>query len=500
MRPNRLAIGSLAMFLALSPLSAFAEGAAKPHAAESAQTQTSELPADSITQHVLGKGDAAIHYTATAGTLPMTNDKGETIAKVFYVAYTAPGPDRPVSFVFNGGPGAASAFLQLGAIGPRVLNFSDNGVTPEQPVALSDNPDSWLSFTDLVFVDPVGTGFSRASGGGDEAEKAFYGVEKDADAMTDFARLYLTRNSRNLAKVYIVGESYGGFRAALLTNRLLKEGVQVKGTVLISPALEFSMIRGDDYTLLPLALKLPSIAASHLERTGGYQASFASLDGVERFARTDYLVQLVNGLELGDKTIEKLSQLTGIDPAVISRYHGRVTDDLFRRETLIREDRAVSLYDGSVSLPLPRPATRSRLDPILDSAVTVLTPLMLKYARDELGFRTDLPYILLNRELNQKWDFGTSPSRQGFAGSLDELQNARTLNPDLKVFVAHGYTDLVTPYSVSRFLISQLEPIESARPIDLHVYRGGHMMYMRPASRAVLSKDVHGLYEDWQKT
>jgi carboxypeptidase C (cathepsin A) len=485
--------------MALSPAWAedAAPGPAKQQAAETGRTR--DLPADATSQHVLGKGDSAIRYTATAGTLPMTNDKGETIAKVFYVAYTTGDANRPVSFVFNGGPGAASAFLHLGAIGPRVVNFTENGATPAEPVALVDNPDSWLPFTDLVFVDPVGTGYSRASGGGDEAEKAFYGVEKDADAMTDFARLYLTRNGRNLAKVYVVGESYGGFRAALLTNRLLKEGVQVKGTVLISPALEFSMIRGDEYSLVPMALKLPSIAASYIERTQGYGASLEPLAEAEAFARSDYLLQLVKGLKVDDATVGKLARMTGLEAGVIARHHGRVTAELFRREYLRKEDRAVSFYDGSVSLPLPRPSTHSRLDPILDAAVTVLTPLMVKYAHDELGFRTDLPYTLLNRDLNQKWDFGTTPSRQGFAGSLDELQNARTLNRDLKVFVAHGYTDLVTPYSVSQFLVGQLEPIESAHPVDVRVYRGGHMMYMRPASRAVLSKDVRAVYEDGKK-
>jgi carboxypeptidase C (cathepsin A) len=500
MRPTRLAVWSLAAFMAMSPALAQDAGkpAAKPQTTEAGQSR--DLPADVTTEHALGIGDRAIRYTATAGTLPMTNDKGETIAKIFYVAYTVAGPDRPVSFVFNGGPGAASAFLHLGAIGPRVLNFSENGAIPESPVALSDNPDSWLPFTDLVFVDPVGTGFSRGSGSGEEAEKAFYGVEKDADAMTDFARLYLTRNGRNLSNVYVVGESYGGFRAALLSNRLLKEGVQVKGTILISPALEFSMIRGDEFALVPLALKLPSIAASYIEKSQGYNASLEPVAEVESFARSDYLVQLVGGLKVDGTTLDKLTRMTGLDREVIARNHGRVTADLFRREYLQKEDRTISLYDGSVSLPMPRPAYRSRLDPILDAAVNVLTPLMVDYARDDLGYRTDLPYNLLNRELSQRWDFGTTPSRQGYAGSLDELQNARTLNRNLKVFVAHGYTDLVTPYGVSQFLVDQLEPIDGARPIDVRVYRGGHMMYMRPASRALLSKDVRALYEDWRKT
>ncbi len=501
MTPARLAVYVFAILLALSPARAAedAGSAANKHQASDAAL-VRELPADATSQHVLGNGESALRYSATAGTLPLTNDKGATAAKIFYVAYTTGDASRPVSFIFNGGPGAASAFLHLGAIGPRVLNFTANGAAPQTPVALSDNPDSWLAFTDLVFVDPVGTGYSRASSSGDEAEKAFYGVEKDADSMTDFARLYLTRSGRELAQVYVVGESYGGFRAALVSNRLLKDGIQVKGTILISPALEFSMIRGDDYALVPLALQLPSIAASDLERTKGYGAPFEPVYEAETFAHSDYLLQLAHGLEVGEGNVAKLARLTGLDPKVIAQHHGRVSAGLFRDEYRRNENRAMSAYDGSVTIPLPRPARHAWIDPILDDAVTVLTPLMVKYARDELGFRTDLPYTLLNRDLSQKWDYGTKPNAQGYAGCLDELQEARTLSPDLKVFIANGYTDLITPYSVSQFLVSQLAPIASARPVETHVYRGGHMMYMRPASRAALSHDVRSVYEDRKKS
>ncbi len=188
---------------------------------------------------------------------------------------------RPISFVFNGGPGAAAAFLHLGALGPKVLNFTEDGAAPAQPLGLSENPDSWLAFTDLVFVDPVGTGYSRVTQGGAEAEKAYYGVDQDADAMAEFVKLYLARTGRELAPVYLVGESYGGFRAVLVARRLLEGGIGVKGAVLVSPALEFSMIRGDAYALLPLALQLPSIAASHLEATAGHDAPLDAVHEAE---------------------------------------------------------------------------------------------------------------------------------------------------------------------------------------------------------------------------
>ncbi len=495
MPTKTLAAYWLAVILSVSP--AFAEA---PNTAADAQQGVRtdiarQFPDDSTTQHAIGEGADRISYTATAGTLPLVNAKGETAAKIFYVAYTAGTDPRPITFVFNGGPGAAAAFLHLGALGPRVLNFTENGAAPASPVRLSDNPDNWLPFTDLIFVDPVGTGFSRATGTGEEAEKAYFGIEKDADAMADFVRLYLTRSGRELSPVFLTGESYGGFRVALLAQRLLQAGLQVKGAILISPALEFSMLRGDGYSLLPLALHLPAIAASWLEMQGGPNASLEPLQEAEAFARTDYLLHLARGIKPDDAVTAKLARFTGLDAEFIARHHNRVDASLFVEEYERRHDRLLSRYDGTVSVPATRPKGNKDFDPVLDNAVTALTPLMVKYTREELGFKTDLSYKLLNREVSANWDFGTKPNRQGYAGSLDELQKARMLNPGLKVFIAHGYTDLVTTYSVSQFLIDQLEPIDSARPIELRVYRGGHMMYMRPASRHQLREDVRRLYD-----
>ena len=488
---KHLAIYALAALVALSPAGALPYGAAE--AQQSPQTDpTRNGPEDSTSQHTIGQGADRLGYSATAGTLPLTNDKGEAAAKIFYVAYATGEAGRPVSFVFNGGPGAASAFLHLGALGPKVLNFTANGAAPVQPVALSENPDHWLGFTDLVFVDPVGTGFSRAVGAGAEAAKPYYGVNQDADAMTDFVRLYLTRTGRELAPVYLVGESYGGFRAALIARRLLEGGVGVKGAILVSPALEFSMIRDDEYALLPLALQLPSVAASHLEATAGHDAPLDPVAEAETFAVSEYLLHLVRGLSVDEAIKAKLARLTGLDPERVVGHHGRVGRWLFRREFVRREHRSPSVYDGSISAPVPRPADDADFDPILDGAVAVLTPLMVQYAREELGFKTDLPYKLLNRDVSKAWEYGSN--RQGYAGSLDDLQKARTLNPGLKVFIAHGYTDLATPYAVSRFLIGQLPPIESARAVEMRVYRGGHMMYLRPASRRDLTADVRAVY------
>lgn len=454
------------------------------------------LPPDSFSRRTAMIASERVSYAATAGSLPIIGAKGEVTAKIFYVSYVrdVPGEVRPLTFVFNGGPGAGSAFLHLGAIGPRVIDFDATGAAPITPPRLADNPDSWLAFTDLVFVDPVGTGFSRATAEGEEAEKQFYGVQKDADALSDFVQLYLTRTDRGLSPVFLAGESYGGFRSVLLAKRLQSAGVQVKGAVLISPALEFALIRGDEYTLLPLALALPSIAASNLELKDGPNAPFETLGEVEAFARTGYLLHLAAGLHQDDGVTSLLERYTGLNRDTIARHFGRVSPSLFVREYRRNKDIALSRYDGAISAPLPRPGDSDYFDPILDRAITVLRPAMAQYARQELGYRTDLEYRLLARDIAGKWDYGTTPNRQGFADALGELQEARTHNPALKIMIAHGYNDLVTPYGVSQFLIDHLPPIESAAPVTVKLYRGGHMMYLRAPSRHQLQEDAHELY------
>ncbi len=491
---------ALALGAALaSPCPILAEAPAAPPAKAAAAAEKHEptrlLPADSVSRHTLGQGAAELKYTATAGTLPLTGAKAEVTANIFHVAYAREGVGgaRPVTFVFNGGPGAASAFLHVAAMGPRVVNFADAGAAAVEPVRLADNPDTWLDFTDLVFVDPVATGYSRSAAGTEEADRAFFGVDKDAEAMADFVRLYLTRAGRTLAPVFLVGESYGGFRVAHLASRLLTAGVAVRGLVLVSPALEFSMLRNNSYVLLPLALALPSIAAAHLELRDGLQGSLDTLPEVERFARTNYLVHLASGLKDDAEIDRALVRYTGLAAEVVKNHHSRVSVRTFAREYERGRDRVLSRYDGAISVAVPR-RSGIHFDPILDGAVAVLTPAFTHYARAELGYKTDLPYQLLNRAVSGHWDFGTTATRQGFAGSLDELQKARTHNPALGVLIAHGYTDLVTPYSISRYLIDQLAPIDKARPIELKVYRGGHMMYLRPSSRHALAQDARGFY------
>src|SRR5262245_4489596 len=491
------AIGATTLATAVAQAPAARSGA-PPQAAAPAGEKADLLrlfPPDALSRHTLIRDDKHIAYTATAGTLPLLSGKGEISARIFFVAYAIDDrtTDRPVTFVFNGGPGASSAYLHLGAMGPRAVNFSANGATPVEPVELVDNPDTWLDFTDLVFVDPVATGYSRSAAGTEEADKAFFGVDKDADAMADFVRLALARSGRTLAPLFLAGESYGGFRVALLGERLVASGAAVKGLVLISPALEFSMLRNNPYAQLPLALALPSIVATHLERRDGAEGSLDILPEVERFARSTYLVHLAAG-QTPDADIDRaLARYTGLTSETIRSHLSRVSMRTFTREYEARGDRVLSRYDGTVSVAVPRRAD-VHFDPILDATVAVLTPAFTHYASAELGYRTDLEYRLLNRSVSGRWDFGTSPTHQGFAGALAELQTARARNPALGALIAHGYTDLVTPYAVSQYLVDQLAPLEGARPVELKLYRGGHMMYLRPSTRRAFTQDARSFY------
>jgi carboxypeptidase C (cathepsin A) len=453
------------------------------------------FPPDAVSRRTIVRDDKRIAYTATAGTLPLLSAKGEISARIFFVAYAIDekAADRPVTFVFNGGPGASSAYLHLGAMGPRAVNFSPNGAAAVQPVELVDNPDTWLDFTDLIFVDPVATGYSRSAAGTDEADKAFFGVDKDADAMADFVRLALARTGRTLAPVFLAGESYGGFRVALLAQRLVANGATVKGVVMISPALEFSMLRSNPYAQLPMALALPSIAATHLERRDGAEGSLDILPEVERFARSTYLVHLAAGQKPDAEIDRALARYTGLSAETIRSHLSRVSMRTFTREYEASGERVLSRYDGTVSVPVPRRGD-VHFDPILDATVTVLTPALTHYASAELGYRTDLEYHLLNRTVSGRWDFGTSPTHQGFASALGELQMARAQTPALAALIAHGYTDLVTPYAVSQYLVDQLAPLEGARPVEFKLYRGGHMMYLRPASRRAFTQDARSFY------
>jgi carboxypeptidase C (cathepsin A) len=497
----------LGAFLALLtvPHGVLADDAQAPQAEQSAKQDAQanhaaaeRLPPTAITSHTINLDGKSLRYEAAAGAIPLRK-QGKTVAEIFYVAYTQEPKDskRPVTFVFNGGPGAASAYLHLGAIGPKIVETRANGELLGPPPHLIDNKNSWLAFTDLVFVDPVGTGYSRAMNGKDDD---FWGVEQDTQSLAEFIRLYLIHSARLSSPMFLAGESYGGFRAATITRKLQKSGiVSPSGLVLISPALEFSLLHREDYDPLVWALTLPSYAAVKLESEGvtDRKALAEALKGAEHYALSDYLVALASGAKQGgEKASETVAGLTGLPLDSVERHFARVPPSLFIKEFGRAKGQLLSRYDGSVTGPDPNPASARPHgpDPVLDATVPLWTSAFVQYAQDELAYKTDQRYRLLNREASGKWNFGTSPTRQGYAGVLDDIQDARASNRQLQVFIAAGYTDLITPYLAPTYLVKQLPPLEGAAPITVEDYAGGHMLYLRPDSRRALAQDVEAMY------
>ena len=485
----------LSLLLAAALASPLPASAQKPAPEKSAQQESGPgvlrlLPADSVTEHAIDTAAGKLAYTATAGTLPFFNQSGEKSAAVFYIAYVAtnPTPNRPVTFVFNGGPGAGSAFLNLGLVGPRILEIGHDAARAR----LADNPDTWLRFTDLVLIDPIGTGWSRAAKADDA--KHFWNVRSDADAMAKAIALYVARNNRDGSPKYLLGESYGGLRAAKTARALQREqGIAVNGIIMLSPLIEGWLTFGDDGSALTSALKLPSLAAATLERKGTFQPS--ALADAEKFALTDYLTTLA-GLPLhGDAAqafYRRVSQASGLPQDVVTQQRGFITGDAVK--TLRSADgKIVSRYDATFAVDDPFPEQRGEHapDPILDGVARAYGGAFAAYARNELGFKTEMTYQLLAGDVTQGWDW---KGGRGHVGAESDLRVLLSFSPSFRVLIAHGTADLVTPYGMSRYIVDHMPPFDPPGRIALKLYRGGHMLYLDPASRRAFTADAAAFY------
>jgi len=459
-----------------------------------------ELPARVETRHTINLTGHSLDYRAVAETIGLTDRKGEPTASVYTVSYLAAPPagqQRPVAFVFNGGPGAASVFLHLGALGPRILETPASGAVPDPPVRLIDNQSTWLSFTDLVFVDPVGTGFSHGRGKDENPDKPFWNVRSDLDSLGAVVRRWLTRHERWSTPVFLVGESYGGLRAAALAHSLEHDvGVSVSGLVLVSPALDIAVLHPDISNALAPAFALPSYAAAAAALSGGESAT----ETVERFALSDYLVGLA-GLKgipsAGDPFIARIAQLIGLSDDIVRRERVRVPNQVFARELRRAQGEVLSLYDATVARPAgASPSDDHAGDPVLDPAIAAYTAAFDSYAPEALGYRTEQPYRVLAREVSREWNWDAARGGAGGLGlALSSLEDTLLQHPGTRLLVANGRYDLVTPYLASRWLVDQLAVPEAVRAtIGLRVYEGGHMMYMRPKSRAALAADAADIF------
>jgi carboxypeptidase C (cathepsin A) len=476
---------------------------AVPAAAQqpSRSSSTTAEPGDSVTHHRFPVAGNQVEFTVTAGTLPINDTKGERQASIFYFAYTrdnAARESRPITFAFNGGPGASSVFLHLAALGPKTIAWPSDGSLPKPPVQLVDNRDSWLDLTDLVFIDPVGTGYSRPAASADDAGKRFWGVHEDLESLAAFINLYLNRSGRMTSPKYLVGESYGGFRAARLPRLLDEErGIAISGSFIISPVLEFSLQNGDEFNPLPDALRLPSYAAVMMERTKAVEP--AMLANVERFTLGPYLSALIASPH--DPTVMKpivaeVARLTGLSEATVAEHDGRVPPGLFTKETRRADKLLLSRYDGSVSGLDPYPESgRTSYDPLFDGLRTIMSTAIAEYAAQTLEIRTELPYRTSNGEVARQWNWRSGLGRgEGYVGAADALREELAANPRLKIAIAHGMTDLVTPYLTSRYVIDHLPPTLTRDRVTLNLYAGGHMMYLRADSRARLHADAAKFY------
>jgi carboxypeptidase C (cathepsin A) len=457
------------------------------------------LPADSVTDHVLKTRTQELAYTATAGTLDLFGQDGGRSAKIFYTAYVSRNrqPGRPLTFAFNGGPGAASAYLHLGLVGPRILDFGPNGQDGTSPT-LVDNPESWLEFTDLVLIDPVGTGWSRAAS--DNIASNFYGVNQDAESIAKAVALYVNHNERMASPKYLLGESYGGFRAAKAASALKDgQGILVSGIVMLSPLIEGQLLFGASQYPLGAALQLPSLAAAELERRNAF--SVMAIREAEQFAMTDYLVTLAGPEPSGNQAsafYARVSQLTGIPEAVVSRTRGFLADT-YVKHSKGNEFEVVSPYDASFAVSDPYPesdADRSN-DPVLDGFTRAYGAAFASYARNELGFRTEMTYTLLANDVNDRWEWGRrgqNGGAQAQASATGDIRDLLSVTPSFRVLVAQGYSDAITPYGISKYVIDHLPASLAAGRVDLKLYRGGHMFYTRPSSRHDLTVDARAFF------
>jgi carboxypeptidase C (cathepsin A) len=453
------------------------------------------LPPDSTTRHTLALSDRALSFTAVAGSIRLFDDKGEPQADVAYTSYQLDDADRgarPVTFLFNGGPGASSAWLQLGTAGPWRLPITGEGAVASAAPELLPNAETWLDFTDLVFIDPVGTGYSRFVATGEEVRRRIWSVDGDVETIALVIRRWLEKYDRLLSPKYVVGESYGGIRGPKVVHNLQgKQGVGVRGLILVSPVLDFRDWSGS--SLLQFVGRLPTMAAVARETKG--PVAQKDLADVERYARGDFLADLVKGqadVEATNRIADKVAGLTGIDAAVTRRLAGRLSVGEFRREFDRKNGKITGRYDASVTGFDPYPDSNYAQfgDPSGDALVAPLTSAAVDLTTRKLNWRPDGSYQLLNDAVANAWNFGRGRDP---AESVSDLRRSLALDPNMRLLVGHGLFDLATPYFATRIVLDQLPAFASPSRVRFVVYPGGHMFYSREGARKAFRGEVQAI-------
>jgi len=452
-----------------------------------------------VTHHEIHVGGKTLHYTATAGMMPIRNNEGELEANMFFMAYTLDGQSerRPLTFSFNGGPGSASVWLHLGAIGPKRVKMQPEGMMPAPPYQLVDNEYTWLDQTDLVFIDPVGTGYSRAVK--NDLNKKFLGVREDIQSVGEFIRLYLGRYERWSSPLFLVGESYGTTRAAGLSGYLVEHGIAFNGIMLISSVLNFETLEFTPGNDLPYILFLPSYATTawyHKKLSPELEQDFQKLrNEVEQWAIGGYADALAKGDRLTPEernaTIERLAHYTGLSKTYLDQANLRVDEGHFTKELLRDRKQVVGRLDSRFTgTDRSLLGETSSYDPSMSAIRPPYTAMFNQYVRTELGYKSDLEYYILGGGFGfMDWNWGSA--RGGFPDTAQALRDAFDKNPFMKLFVGSGFYDMATPYFATQYTLNHMGlDAQQHQSVTLGYYPAGHMMYIRDESLSQLKKDI----------
>lgn len=483
----------------------------------------------STTTHLLELPQGSCSYKAIAEWMVLRKIY-KPIGYLFHTAYfveSSHGAARPLTFVFNGGPGAASAYLHMGALGPKRVKFGPMGTLPNPPISVVDNLESWLPFTDLVFIDPIGTGLSRslkepkkeetpqasaASQASPQCESEetteFWEVDRDLDGLGEFIQRFLSKHHRWTSPLFLAGESYGGFRVAKMARRLQeRHGVGLSGALLISPAIELEALLGSDYDLTYWVELFPSqvAAAYHHGRIADLpkdHSLISILQQAEAFAKNELVRWLTQGEALPAreqaKTSATMARLLGLPKQLVERSGGRISSTVFCRELLRDKRRLCGHYDASITTvdPFPNRDGYEGPDPTLASIDRLYTGAINYQLRTQLELETDLDYRLLSREVSKGWkDQSRDHLVKKPSGAMDDLRYGMSLNEHMKVFIAHGYFDLVTPYFGSHRLIELMKLTKEQRKnLFTCNFQGGHMFYTWDESRSAFFSETQSFY------
>ena len=454
------------------------------------------MPADATTHHAIELAGRTLQFSATAGAVRLEDDRNAPRADIAFIAFRLDGAEpahRPVTFVFNGGPGFASGWLNAGCVGPWRIPLGGDATAPSASPEPLPNNETWLDFTDLVFIDPAGTGYSRLLATNDEARRALWSVDGDIAYLAEVIRRWLDRYDRAVSPKYLLGESYGGFRVPRLARELaINQGTGVSGLVLVSPALDFN---GGSLAFNPFyfVTRLPPMTAAARAAHGAITR--AQLADVEQYARSEFLVDITYGErdpEAIARRCARVAAFTGLDPELIGRHHGMIDNSVFLHALDRAQGRVGSAYDATITSldPFPLATLSDYPDPVLEALKAPISSAMMAiYAR--LNWRPEGEYKLYNPTTSRQWDWGKGFGRPQAVGWLD---TTLALDPHVNVLITHGMFDLVTPYFATQLLLDQIAAPDIAKRIRLSVLPGGHMFYTNDASRTAFRADAATLF------